>query len=286
MLQVLIDGLATGSTFSLVAIALVVVWRGSGMLNFAQAEQGLFGAFVVWQLASVEHVNYYLAILIGIVVVIAMAVAIERIIVRPLGNQAHLALLIIAIGLYEGINGLSSRIWGEGPRSIPVPFPSTVHVGGVALSVNALIAIAVAVVVTIVLSIFFRSRAGIQLRAVADDRGTAQLLGVRAGRVVLLGWAIAAVIALFALVLLAQQQVLQATIGVELIIEATVAATVGGFTSVTGAFLAGLGLGVAEGFYGRYVSGGTSIVVAFLVVVVVLMIRKEGLFSGASLREA
>lgn len=286
MLQVLIDGLGTGSAFSLVAIALVVVWRGSGMLNFAQAEQGLFGTFVVWEMVANLHVEYYVAVLIGVLVVVAMAVTIERLVVRPLGNQAHLALLIVAIGLYEGINGLSSRIWGENPRSIPVPFPSTVRVGSLVLSVDALIAIGVAIVVTVGLNVFFRSRTGIQLRAVADNRSTAQLLGVRSGRIVLIGWSIAAVVALLALLLLAQQQVLQATDGIALIIEATVAATVGGFTSVTGAFLAGLGLGIAEGFYGRYISGNTSIVVAFLVVVVVLMIRKEGLFSGASLREA
>jgi branched-chain amino acid transport system permease protein len=86
--------------------------------------------------------------------------------------------------------------------------------------------------------------------------------------------------------LLTQQQVLDSSAGQELIIEAMVAATVGGFSSVTGAFVAGLSLGVAQGLYGRYVSGATEIVVAFLVVVVVLMVRKEGLFSGASLREA
>ena len=286
MLQVLFDGLGTGAAFSLVAIALVVVWRGSGMLNFAQAEQGLFGAFVVWELIANAGVNYYAALLIGIVVVVAMAIAIQFLVVRPLGNQAHLALLIVAIGLYEGINGLTARIWGENPQSVAVPYPGTVHIAGVSVSVSAIIALAVAILVTIGLNVFFRSRPGIQLRAVADDRYTAQLLGVRSGRIVLVGWAIAAVISLFAMVLFAQQRVLQATNGVALIIEATVAATVGGFSSVSGAFYAGLGLGVAEGFYARYVSGSTSIVVAFLVVVVVLMIRREGLFAGTSLREA
>jgi len=286
MVQVFVDGLGAGSAFALVAIALVVVWRSSGMLNFAQAEQGLFGTFVVWWLVADAHVMYYVAVLIGAVVVVAMALAIERLMVRPLGHDAHIALLIVAIALYEGLNGLSSRIWGANPRSIATPFPGTVRVGGLALSVNALLAIGVGLFVTVLLVFFFRSRIGIQLRAVAENRSVAQLLGVRSGRIVMIGWAIGAVVALLALLLQTQQQVLDTTAGVQLIVEATVAATLGGFSSVTGAFLGGLGLGVAQAFYGRYVSGGTSIVVAFLVVVVVLMFRREGLFSGASLREA
>jgi branched-chain amino acid transport system permease protein len=283
--QVIISGLQVGSTYALMALALVLVLKATDVPNFAMAEMGLLPAFIVYVLVVEQHVNYYLAVLAGLAAGAVIGMVVERFFIRPIIRTSHFAIVFMTIGLYFTMNSIVARIWGSNPRSITAPAVGTWTIGGTVISQQAVLAVAVGLVIMIAMSIFFRSSAGVQMRAVAEDRVTPRLLGVRLPRVFRIAWAIAGIITSIAVVLAAQASVLTDQTGQTLILTGFVAATLGGFNSIVGAFVGGLGLGVIETLAGRYISTSAGAAVSLVVVVLVLMIRPEGVFGQARVRE-
>ena len=283
--QFLISGLATGSSYALVAVALVLVWKATGVLNFAQAEIGLFGAFVAWFAIESTGANYYVAVVGGMIAAAVLAMVLERTVVRPIMGESHFAMLIMTIGLYVTVNSLTTLIWGSAGQTIPSPLHGTVHLGPTLVAdVNQIAAIVVGAALTLGLTAFFRSRWGVQMRAIAEDRVTPRLLGVSMGRVVAASWALGALLATVALLFQTQATLLNNTAATDLIVKATVAATIGGFASVSGAYFGGLALGVVETLAGGYISSGDQSAVALVLVVLILLVRPEGIFTRGRAR--
>ena len=284
--QFLISGLATGSSYALDAVALVLVWKATGVLNFAQAEIGLFGAFVAWFAIESTGANYYVAVVGGMIAAAVLAMVLERTVVRPIMGESHFAMLIMTIGLYVTVNSLTTLIWGSAGQTIPSPLHGTVHLGATLVAdVNQIAAIVVGAALTLGLTVFFRSRWGVQMRAIAEDRVTPRLLGVSMGRVVAASWALGALLATVALLFQTQATLLNNTAAADLIVKATVAATIGGFASVSGAYFGGLALGVVETLAGGYISSGDQSAVALVLVVLILLVRPEGIFTRGRARQ-
>ncbi|MFC4948889.1 branched-chain amino acid ABC transporter permease [Pseudonocardia sp. GCM10023141] len=283
--QVIVSGLQLGSSYALMALALVLVLKATAVPNFAMAEMGLLPAFLVWVAVGPLHWNLYVAVGCGLAVAFVLGIVVERGFIRPIVRHSHLSATFMTIGLFFLVNSIVALVWGSDPRPLEAPVTGSFALGGTVVPYEAIVTIVVAAAIMIGLEIFFRSPAGVQMRAIAEDRVTPRLLGVKLPRMFRIAWGMATVVSTIAVVLTAQSTVLNDQTSQTLILTGFVAATLGGFSSVGGAFVGGLALGVVENLVGNYVSTASASAVSLLVVVAVLMIKPEGLFGRGGVRE-
>ncbi len=285
MVQQVIAGLQAGSTYAMLALAVVLILKATDVPNFATADMGLVPTFVGWQLMNSFDLSYWLAVPAAIVFGMVLALVIERIAIRPILAESHFATVLMTIGVFVVLSAVIQLIWGSEPRRIDAPISGNFEVAGNFVTYDQLATIGLGALITAALLWFFKSPWGVRMQAIAEDRVTPRLLGVRVDRVFSISWALAAAIATVAMMLHTQSTVLTDTAGAPLILKAFVAATMGGFGSITGAFLGGLALGVIENLAGFYIGTGSRAAVAMIFVVLILMAKPEGLFSKARPRE-
>ncbi|GAA0607360.1 branched-chain amino acid ABC transporter permease [Sporichthya brevicatena] len=284
MSEQVVNGLESGSWYALMALALVLVMRATNVPNFAMAEMGLFGAFMLWTLMD-AGIPYFIAIPIALLCGALLAVVLERVLIRPLLSESEFAGVLMTIGIFVGLNALTQLFWGSQPREVDSPFTASWDVFGTRVTANQLVSLGLAIAVTYALARYFRSPGGVRMRAVAEDRVTPRLVGVSVSWVFRTAWAVAGVIATLAMVLQGQSTLLTDQNAGSMVLKGFVAATVGGFTSVWGALAAGLGLGVIENLAGYWISTSARPAVALLVVLLVLLLRPQGLFGTVRTRE-
>ncbi|MQA13874.1 MAG: branched-chain amino acid ABC transporter permease [Pseudonocardiaceae bacterium] len=285
MSQQIISGLQAGSWYALMALAIVLVLKATDVPNFAMAEMGLFPAFCIWTLVGPLEQSYWLAVPAGLIIGAALALLVERVAIRPVLAESHFTTVLMTIAMFVAINAVTQLVWGSVPRTIDSPFGGSVTVAGQVVDAEQLVSIGAGVAVMLGLLVFFRSRIGVQMQAIAEDRVTPRLLGVSVNRVFRISWALAGMIATVAMLLQGQASLLTDQNGAGLVIKGFVAATLGGFSSVTGAFVGGLALGVAENLAGDFISTSAKSAVALLAIVVVLTLKPRGLFGRARARE-
>lgn len=285
MFEVLVSGLSTGSIYALLALALVLVLKATDIPNFAQADFGLIAAFILWAVMDSLGVHYFVAVPLALVAAFLLGAIVERLAIRPILTQPHFATVLMTIGISTAIHAVAVLVWGTNNYTIESPFTGSFEVAGAVISVNSVVAVVVGAAVTAGLVVMFRTRWGGRMQAVAENPTVARLLGVNFGRVVSVTWGLAAAIAGLALILNTQSTTLVETAASVLILKGFVAATIGGFTSVVGAFIGGLSLGVLEAFAGAYISTASMSAVALLVIVVLLVVKPEGLFGRRRIRE-
>lgn len=283
--QVIASGVQVGSSYALLALALVLVLKSTNVPNFAQAEMGLLPAFVTWQVMTSFHVPYAVGILAGVATGIVLAIVLERVLIRPILRASHFALVMMTIGIFFTLNSFDGIVWGSSPRVINAPFSGNFKIAGTVITDEQVVAFALGIAIMLALRWFFSTRRGVQMRALAEDRETPRLLGVRVNRVFVAAWAIAGTISAIAVILATQATVLNDQSGQTLIIDGFVAATLGGFSSITGAFVGGIILGVLENLAGTYISTSAASALALIAVFAVLIVRPTGLFGQAGLRE-
>lgn len=286
MLQTIVSGLESGSWFALLGLAIVVVMKAADVPNFAMAEMGLVATYVGISLAA-AGLPFWITVLATLVVGIALGVLIDAALMRRLSRYGHFPLLLMTIGLSLALNAVVGLIWGHDPRSFPAPWSGvSVSVGGgVSVGVSQIVSIVVGLVGAVAITMFFRSSTGAQMRAVAENRATARLIGVSAGRLSAIAWGIGGLIAAVTVMLQAQSSLVSTITPTSLIIYGFVAATMGGFTSLIGTFVGGLILGVIQQFVGAYLSTAAQFSVALLVVFLVLVLRPDGFTKGVRLRD-
>ena len=284
MLQQVIAGLQSGSTYAMLALAVVLILKATDVPNFATADMGLFPVFVIWQLIE-RGLSYWLAVPLGIVFGVVLGLVIERLVIRPILSESHFASVLMTIGVSVVLGSALQLIWGSEPRRLDAPISGNFKIGDVFITYDQVLIIGLGLAFMFGLRYFFTTPWGIRMQAVAEDRVTPRLLGVRVGRVFSVSWGLAAAISTVALLLHTQASVLTDAAAGPLILKAFVAATMGGFGSVTGAFLGGLALGVIENLSGFYINTGSRAAVAMIFVVVILMAKPDGLFSKARPRE-
>jgi len=289
-IQVLVDGIATGSIYAALALALVLIFRSTGVVNFAQGEMAMFSTFVAWGLHA-GGVPLGLAILTTLALSLVAGMTIERVLIRRFEGGETLTLVIVTLGLFILLNSLAGWIWGFGNRSFPTLFSDdTATIGGVRLSVESLGIVAVLLaVVGLLFLLFQRTKVGLAMRAAALNPDSSALLGVRVGRMLMLGWGLAAALGALAGVLVAPRLFLDVNLMGSVLIYAFAAAALGGFDSALGAVVGGWVIGVSENLAGTYVDfigSDLKILVPLAIIFIVLLVRPSGLFGTREVARA
>lgn len=281
-----INGLADGSIYALLALALVVVFRSTGQLNFAQGEIGTMGAFFVSTL-TLSGLSVWAAIGCAMVLGFVVSAGVERIVVRPIEHRNPGAVIVALIGVFLAVNQLVAMIWGVDARSLPSVFPDDaddfVTILGAPVRIARLGLIGVLIVVLFLLWLMFnKTKIGLAMRAVANNQESSNLVGIRVGTVLLLGWGLAGAIGVLAAAMLAPSAGLTGTLMLGPFLLASVAAVLGGLDSPVGAVVGGLIIGLTEAFIVGYVPffGADMLFPVMLVILlVVLLLRPSGLFG-------
>ena len=298
--QRLIDGLSQGSVYSLIALGLVIIYRGTGHLNFAQGEMALFSAYCVYQFGE-WGVPIWIGLLLGMMVGFVLGALAEVTLVRPISKKSPFAVFIVTLGLFTFLNWLDGAIWGNQnlpnsgvgskQQSYPSLFPNApddfTQILGVTIRYERIGVLALVLVITALLFLLFnKTKFGLAMRAVASNTESAKLAGIRTNTVLMVSWGLAAAIGAVGGVVIAG---LNSNVNLGLMftvfIYGSAAATLGGFDSPGGAVLGGLIIGVVEnmssGYAQEWIGQDMKLAVAFIVILIVLLIKPSGLFGTA-----
>jgi branched-chain amino acid transport system permease protein len=279
-----LNGISTGAIDAAVALALVLIWRATRIVNFAQGAMLMITTFIAS--AVINKTGSYPA---GFVVALASGLLfgalVERVVIRPIESAPPLNAVIVTLGLYTLLVAIAGMIWGNSPRAFPAAFSLRGYkVGGTTLlfTPNDLFIVLVVLAVAALLALLFRATPlGLQMRASAFAPEVARLLGVRVGRVLTVGWALAAVAGAIAGVLVAPSTFVGPNNFDPILISGFVAAVLGGLDSPPGALVGGLALGLVLSYVAGYEGSALAPLAALAILVVVLMVRPSGLFSAA-----
>lgn len=302
LLQRIFDALFNSAIYSSLALALVIIFRSTGLLNFAQGEMATFSAYIAFVLlagAAPGVTGGGLASWIGaplvtplaiggaVVIGIAAGAATERVLIRPLRHAPELALVNVTIGILLALNSLMAQWWGTGPRVFPPIFPSSpgdhIDIAGARLRFSTVGAWLVLFALLTVLALLLRyTRAGLAFRAVSIDSESAALNGIRVGPTLMYGWALAAGLGAIAANMSANSVLLEPTMMVRVLVYAFAAATLGGLDSPKGALVGGVVIGLSQTLipaYVPFIGFELSVLPALVAMVVVLIVRPAGLFG-------
>ncbi len=279
-LQLTVSGLSTGMVYALAAAGFVVIYKASDVINFAQGDLLLLGTYLVFFAVAQIGLPWSLGILVTVVLAVAVALAIERLVLRPLIGEPIISMIMVTIGLSSVLRAAVNAIWGPAPRSFESFLPAgDVALGPVMLSTGRLLSIPIALAVLAALWLFFRhTRDGIAMRAIADDQQAALSMGISIPRVFGIAWGLAAASAAIGGIMLAGIVGVSpnvASIGLRVF----PVVILGGLDSIRGAVIGGAIIGLLEVYTGGYVGRGLSLVVPYVVLVLVLMVRPYGLFG-------
>ncbi len=283
-LQQVVSGLATGAIFSALALALVLIHRATGVINFAQGEMAMFTTYIAWTLIENHGMNMWLAFVVTLVFAFGLGLGLQRAVIRPIERASLLTTVIVTIGLVLIFNGLASLIWSAEVRSFPSLFPNdTWVIGGVAISQQDVGTFLVVIALVGILWAFFQfTKIGLALRASALNPDASRLVGVRVSWMLAIGWGLAAALGAVAGILTAPTVFLDPNMMQAVLIYAFAAAVLGGIDSPFGAVAGGLMLGVGLNLIGTYVDfvgAGLRLPVALLIILVVLLVKPAGLFG-------
>jgi branched-chain amino acid transport system permease protein len=286
-IEVLVGGLLAGVMYALVALGFVLIYKASGVFNFAQGAMVFFAALTYVSLVE-RGWNFWLALLVTFFVMIALGVATERVVLRPLVNQPQITLFMATIGLTFVLEGLSQLLWGSQPHGLElgiadVPMEWLSQSWNINISQFDLFAAFVAGVLVIALAIFFqKTRIGRALRAVADDHQAALAVGIPLQHIWAIVWAVAGFVALVAGLMWGVRNGVQFALTF-VALKALPVLLIGGFESIAGAIIGGLIIGatekLAEVYVGPMVGGGIESWFAYVVALLFLLVRPEGLFG-------
>jgi branched-chain amino acid transport system permease protein len=281
--EVLIGGIAAGLMYSLVALGFVLIFKASGVFNFAQGVMVLFAALTLVGLME-RGAPVWLALALTMAVMVGLAFAIERVVLRPLVNQEYIILFMATIGLSFFLEGFGEMVWGANVKKLDVGIPDTaIAVRGVLVNrVELAAAITAAVLVTILAIFFQRTRIGRALRAVADDHEAALSVGIPLKTIWVVVWSVSGLVAIAAGVMWGVKSGVQFSLAL-IALKALPVLILGGFTSVPGAIVGGLIIGVGEKlgevYWGPLVGGAIENWFAYVVALVFLIFRPQGLFG-------
>jgi branched-chain amino acid transport system permease protein len=287
-LQQVVSGLATGGIYGSLALAIVLIYRATRVINFAQGEMGMFATFIaLWLIDS--GWPYWAAFFATLGLAFVGGVLVERVVIRPVERAPVVTVVIVTVGLLIGLNGAAFWIWGGDTRAFPSAFSTrAIHVGGVAFSIQDFGVIGVSLGAVALLFLFFRfTKLGLAMRAAALNPEASRLVGVRVGWMLALGWGFASVLGAVSAMMVAPTVFLDPNMMRPVLLYAIAAAILGGLESPIGAVLGGLILGVGLNListYADFVGDALKLPVAFVVILAVLLVKPTGLFGRATVR--
>jgi branched-chain amino acid transport system permease protein len=279
-LHQVIAGLATGGIYASVALALVMIYQATHLVNFAQGEIAMFATYIAWSLIQ-SGMPYWAAFFLTVLIAFVMGVLVERIIVRPVEQAPVLSVVVVFIGLLVIFNSMAGWIYTYTIKTFPSPFPAEAPFGTRLVSSHELGAIGVTLTVLALLYVFFRfTPLGLAMRAAAQNPESSRLVGIRVGWMLALGWGLASAIGAIAGMMVAPVVFLDPNMMAGILLYAFAAALVGGIDSPGGAVLGGFLVGVLENVLGAYVIGNElKLSVALVLIIGVLVVRPSGLFG-------
>ncbi len=282
-LEVVIGGLMAGVMYSLVALGFVLIFKASGVFNFAQGTMVLFAALCFVGFLEMGAA-LWIAFPVTLAIMVAVAFVVERVVLRPLVNQEHIILFMSTIGIAFFLEGLGELLWGGDVHELDIGLPDgALFVGDILIQQNDMVAAAAASIMVAALAFFFHyTRIGRALRAVADDHQAALSIGIPLQQIWFIVWAVAGAVALVAGIMWGQKLGVQFSLSV-IALKALPVLILGGFTSIPGAIVGGLIVGVgekvAEVFWGQALGGAIEEWFAYILALVFLLFRPQGLFG-------
>jgi branched-chain amino acid transport system permease protein len=282
LLQQVLAGLATGTIYACIALAIVMTYQAIGHLNFAQGEMAMFSTFVAWQLMQ-WGVPYWAAFLATIGLSFIGGVAIERIVLRPIQHAPILSHVAVFIGLFAILNSLAGFIWDFNVKPFPTPFGTAPLFDNGLMDAHQVGMIAIMLAMLAFLYVFFRfTRIGLSMRAAAADPVSAQLVGIKVGWMMALGWGMASAIGAVAGMMIAPIVFLEPNMMLGILLYGFAGAVLGGLGSPAGAVCGGLIVGVIENLAGTFIpviGAELKFSIALVVIVAVLVMKPQGLFG-------
>jgi len=282
--QQVVAGLGSGAIYAALALALVLIHRATGVINFAQGEMAMFTTYIAWTLTANHGWSYWPAFAATLAFAFVLGVGIQRVVIAPVSSASVLTIVIMTIGLVLTFNGLASLIWSAEIRAFPSPFPNeTWQIGDVSISQQDVGTVVIVVALVALLWAFFQfTKIGLALRASALNPEASRLVGVRVGWMLAIGWGLAAMLGAVAGMLTAPTVFLDPNMMQAILIYAFAAAVLGGIDSPLGAVVGGLLLGVGLNLISSYVDfvgADLRLPVALLIILVVLLVRPAGLLG-------
>jgi branched-chain amino acid transport system permease protein len=283
----ILDGLNNGFVYAAMAFSLVLIFKATGIINFAQGNMAMFGAFIAFELVNLAGLPVWLAVAAAVLFSAAAAAAIERVCIRPFGPDNHLGIIIVTLSWYLILFGTAGVIWGFDAKAFPSMFPGGVEdyfeVAGIRVRFETLgVWIVVLAVLGGCMALLRFTRLGLAFRAVSSNLESSRLHGIHIGSVIQFGWALAAGVGTLAACLIAPHAYLDPNMMNRVLIYSFAAQTVGGLDSLGGALMGGLLIGLVETLLGGYVPAigpEFAFPVAFVVIAVILLVRPSGMFG-------
>jgi branched-chain amino acid transport system permease protein len=280
--QLIVSGLAVGFCYALLALSMVIIYKTSDVLNFAQGEMAMISSFIAFVLLDTYQLSFPLGLSLTLLFAAALGVFLEFVFLRPAKDPTVIGLIIITLGFEMILMGFAGWKWGPDQRSMPFPISGfeTYNFYGLVISKVNFWTIIICLVLIAFLFLFFQySKLGTAMRATQQNRLVARLMGIRTKRIFSFTWAISSLIGAVAGMFIAALTVLDPPMMMDPLMKAFAAAVLGGMTSLPGAALGGAILGVVENLFGGYVSLSFKSVVAFAIIVLMLCIRPSGLLG-------
>ena len=283
----LFDGFSNGSAYALIALALVLIYKATTLINFAQGEMAMFGAFIVLVLATEQGLPIWIAVFVGMLISAAAGAIIERTLIRPFDPSDHLPLVIITLGLFLAIGSAAGIIWRFDPRPFPKMFPTgnVLSFGVATLTWYTICVVLTVVAVVGLLNLLLnKTKIGLAFRAVSSNLESSELSGIRVGPTLQFGWALAAAVGTLGACIYVADPIrqLEPTVMARVLIFAATAAAIGGLDSLGGAIVGGIIVGLVQSVLVQYVPfipNEMSLATAVVVLVLVLLFRPSGLFG-------
>ncbi len=279
-LQLTLTGLTNGAIYALIALGVVIIYKSSGVINFAQGAFLLVGAYVTYWAVAQVGAPWPVGVLATVVVAAALGVLVERLALRPLIGEPIISVIMVTIGLSSLIAAIISLIWGTQSQPFPSFIPNqNITIFGAVTPADRLYALVLCGVFLLGFILFFRfTSEGIAMRAVADDQQAAMSMGISIQRIFAVAWAIAAVVAAVAGILVANIVGVSSDVS-RIGLQVFPVVILGGLDSIPGAIVGGAVIGLLQAYTGGYIGGGTEQVIPFIILVIVLMVKPYGLFG-------
>ncbi len=284
--QLIVNGLALGSLYALTAFGIVLIYKTTDIITFAQGETAMFCTFIAFTLLTGLRLPYVVAFALTLLFAIVLGTVVERVVLRPVAKASVINSVIVTVGLALVLIGTAGWIWGYETRPFPAPVEGDpIRLGTVVLSQLNAVTLGVMLLLMVLLFVFFRySLTGIAMRAVAQNRLAAQLVGIHIDRITAIGWGVGTALAAVTGILIAPLNYLDPNMMGDVVLKAFAAAVLGGITSLPGAVVGGLLLGILDSVVGFQVPELRT-TIAFVLIVLVLVVRPGGLFGTHEIKK-
>ena len=283
------DGLSNGSTYAMIALALVLIFKATTLINFAQGEFAMFGGFIVLVLTFEQGIPMWISVFLAMFLTAIAAAGIERTLIRPFDPSDHLPLVIITLGLFLLVNAVAGIIWRFDPRAFPELFPSgnVFTIGNATLRWYTVFTVMTLLATVALLTLLLnKTKVGLAFRAVSSNLESSQLVGIRVGPTLQFGWAIAAAVGTLGCAVFVADpfRQIQPNVMLTVLIYASAAAALGGLDSLGGAIVGGIAIGMVQSVVVPYspIPNELALAAAVLVLMIVLLFKPSGLFGTAA----